>query len=164
MTKGRLEAHLVDNTTDVPFHFAVNAYVPPSVESPSFDYQTNLAATFASWKRCDDRNGRDGFSPSSAAVYGNAVRVPIREEDPTSPDLPCGGVGKLAVERVPRRVRSAIRAKPGLGAVLLGLRTRQRKQVVFDLLAKLSKDHDQLFIHGDGTHVRDFLDVKDAAM
>ena len=40
---------------------------------------------------------------------------------------------------------------------------RQRKQVVFDLLAKLSKDHDQLPIHGDGTQVRDFLYVKDAA-
>ena len=40
---------------------------------------------------------------------------------------------------------------------------RQCKQVVFDLLAKLSKDHDQLFIHGDGTQVRDFLYVKDAA-
>jgi UDP-glucose 4-epimerase len=41
---------------------------------------------------------------------------------------------------------------------------RQRKQVIFDLLTKLSKDHRQLLIHGDGTQVRDFLYVKDAAL
>ena len=40
------EAYLSENNTDVVFHFAANAYVPPSVESPSFDYETNFAATF----------------------------------------------------------------------------------------------------------------------
>ncbi len=40
---------------------------------------------------------------------------------------------------------------------------RQRKQVVFDLLTKLSNDYDEIMIHGDGTQVRDFLYAEDAA-
>ena len=93
------EAHLFDNATDVLFHFAANAYVPPSVEYPSFDYETNLAATFHLLEalRRSQWPGRMVFA-SSAAVYGNAVRVPIREEDPTVPISPYG-VGKLAAER-----------------------------------------------------------------
>ena len=157
------DAYLSENSIDVVFHFAANAYVPPSVESPSFDYETNFAATFRLLEalRRSQWPGRMVFA-SSAAVYGNAVRVPIREDDPTVPISPYG-VGKLAAERY-----LAVFAK------LYGLRLasvrlfsaygpRQRKQVVFDLLAKLSKDRDKLFIHGDGTQVRDFLYVKDAA-
>ena len=157
------EDYFSQNSTDVVFHFAANAYVPPSVESPSFDYETNFAATFRLLEalRRSQWPGRMVFA-SSAAVYGNAVRVPISEDDPTVPISPYG-VGKLAAERY-----LAVFAR------LYGLRLasvrffsaygpRQRKQVVFDLLTKLSKDHDQLFIHGDGTQVRDFLYVKDAA-
>ena len=157
------EAYLSENGTDVVFHFAANAYVPPSVESPSFDYDTNFAATFRLLEalRRSQWPGRMVFA-SSAAVYGNAVRVPISEDDPTVPISPYG-VGKLAAERY-----LAVFAR------LYGLRLasvrffsaygpRQRKQVVFDLLTKMSKDRDRLFIHGDGTQVRDFLYVKDAA-
>ena len=157
------EAYLSENGTDVVFHFAANAYVPPSVESPSFDYETNFAPTFRLLEalRRSQWPGRMVFA-SSAAVYGNAVRVPIREDDPTVPISPYG-VGKLAAERY-----------LAVFAQLYGLRLasvrffsaygpRQRKQVVFDLLTKMSKDRDRLFIHGDGTQVRDFLYVKDAA-
>ena len=158
------ETCLSENAIDVVFHLAANAYVPPSVESPSFDYETNFAATFRLLEALRQLHwpGRMVFA-SSAAVYGNAVRVPIREDDPTVPISPYG-VGKLAAERY-----------VAVFAQLYGLRLasvrffsaygpRQRKQVVFDLLAKLSKDHDELFIHGDGTQVRDFLYVKDAAL
>jgi UDP-glucose 4-epimerase len=157
------ETYLSANETDAVFHFAANAYVPPSVEDPSFDYQTNFAATFRLLEalRRMQWPGRMVFA-SSAAVYGNAVRVPIREDDPTVPISPYG-VGKLSAERY-----------LAVFAQLYGLRLasvrffsaygpRQRKQVVFDLLTKLSNDHDELFIHGDGTQVRDFLYVKDAA-
>jgi UDP-glucose 4-epimerase len=157
------DGFLSENTMDAVFHFAANAYVPPSVENPTFDYETNFAATFRLLEalRRLQWPGRLVFA-SSAAVYGNAVRVPIREDDPTVPISPYG-VGKLAAERY-----------LAVFAQLYGLRLasvrffsaygpRQRKQVVFDLLTKLSNDHDELFIHGDGTQVRDFLYVKDAA-
>ena len=148
---------------DVIFHFAANAYVPPSVEFPAVDYDINLSATFRLLEslRLNRWPGRMVFA-SSAAVYGNAIRVPIREEDPTVPISPYG-VGKLASERY-----VAVFAKL-FGLNLASVRffsaygPRQRKQVVFDLLAKLRNDGSQLPIHGDGTQVRDFLYVEDAA-
>jgi UDP-glucose 4-epimerase len=158
------EQHLVEHPIDVIFHFAANAYVPPSVESPSFDYEINFAATFRLLEalRRIEWPGRMVFA-SSAAVYGNPVRVPIREADPTVPISPYG-VGKLAAERY-----LAVFARL-YGLNLASVRffsaygPRQRKQVIFDLLTKLSEDHDHILIHGDGTQVRDFLYVKDAAL
>lgn len=155
--------HLRDEPAEAIFHFAANAYVPPSVESPSFDYEINFASTFRLLEALRESSwgGRMVFA-SSAAVYGNAVRVPISESDPTVPISPYG-VGKLAAERY-----LAVFA-PLYGLNLASVRffsaygPRQRKQVVFDLLAKLSVDAERLPIHGDGTQVRDFLFVKDAA-
>ena len=68
------EPYLSDDTTDAIFHFAANAYVPPSVECPSFDYETNFAATFRLLDalRRTQWHGRMVFA-SSAAVYENAV-------------------------------------------------------------------------------------------
>lgn len=155
--------YLAGETTDVIFHFAANAYVPPSVESPSFDYETNFAATFRLLEalRQTQWNGRMVFA-SSAAVYGNAVRVPIREEDPTVPISPYG-VGKLAAERYLAVFAQLYGLNLASVRFFSAYGPRQRKQVVFDLLTKLSNDHDQLPIHGDGTQARDFLYVKDAA-
>jgi UDP-glucose 4-epimerase len=157
------EAYFSQNSTDVVFHFAANAYVPPSVESPSFDYETNFAATFRLLEalRRSQWPGRMVFA-SSAAVYGNAVRVPISEDDPTVPISPYG-VGKLAAERYLAVFARLYGLRLASVRLFSAYGPRQRKQVVFDLLAKLSKDHHQLFIHGDGTQVRDFLYVKDAA-
>ncbi|MFE3290958.1 NAD-dependent epimerase/dehydratase family protein [Rhodococcus sp. NPDC059234] len=155
--------YLAGNRCDVLFHLAANAYVPPSVESPSFDYETNFATTFRLLEalRGSAWPGRMIFA-SSAAVYGNAVRIPICEEDPTVPISPYG-VGKLAAERY----AAVFSQLYGLNIASLrffsAFGPRQRKQVVFDLLAKLSRDREELFIHGDGTQVRDFLYVTDAA-
>jgi UDP-glucose 4-epimerase len=158
------QSYLAGEDTDVIFHFAANAYVPPSVESPAFDYELNFASTFRLLEALRQMQwpGRMVFA-SSAAVYGNPVRVPIREGDPTVPISPYG-VGKLAAERY-----LAVFAKL-YGLNLASVRffsaygPRQRKQVIFDLLTKMSNDHDHLLIHGDGTQVRDFLYVKDAAL
>ncbi|WP_050062923.1 NAD-dependent epimerase/dehydratase family protein [Rhodococcus sp. RD6.2] len=155
--------YLTAHPCDVLFHLAANAYVPPSVESPSYDCELNFATTFRLLDalRGTGWPGRMVFA-SSAAVYGNALRSPITEEDPTVPISPYG-VGKLAAERY-LAVYSRL-----YGLNLASLRffsaygPRQRKQVVFDLLSKMSRDRERLFIHGDGTQVRDFLYVTDAA-
>lgn len=148
---------------DVIFHLAGNAYVPPSVESPAWDYQTNLDATFRLLEalRQVQWPGKLIYA-SSAAVYGNPGRLPICEDDPTVPISPYG-VAKLAAERY-----------VGVYGQLYGLRTtslrffsvygpRQRKQVVYDLIQKIMRNPSELFIYGDGTQTRDFNYVEDTA-
>lgn len=156
--------YLSTHPADVIFHLAANAYVPPSVACPSFDYETNFAATFRLLEalRVMQWPGRLVFA-SSAAVYGNAVRVPIREDDPTVPISPYGA-GKLAAERYLAIYGALYGLNVASVRFFSAYGPRQRKQVVFDLLSKLNDDRRNLVIHGDGTQVRDFLYVKDAAL
>ncbi|RJO75596.1 NAD-dependent epimerase/dehydratase family protein [Nocardia panacis] len=155
--------YLAEHPTDVLFHLAANAYVPPSVETPAVDCELNFATTFRLLEalRVTRWPGRLVFA-SSAAVYGNSVRVPIREDDPTVPISPYG-VGKLAAERYLAVFAQLYGLRLASVRFFSAFGPRQRKQVVFDLLAKLERDRERLFIHGDGTQVRDFLYVEDAA-
>lgn len=155
--------YLTADPVDVIFHLAANAYVPPSVETPAVDCELNFTTTFRLLEalRVLQWPGRLVFA-SSAAVYGNSVRIPIREDDPTVPISPYG-VGKLAAERYLAVFANLYNLNLASVRFFSAFGPRQRKQVVFDLLAKLDRDHERLFIHGDGTQVRDFLYVADAA-
>lgn len=154
---------LTERSIDFVFHMAANAYVPPSVADPAWDCAINFQATLRLLEelRLARWQGRLIYI-SSAAVYGNPVSMPIREDDPTVPISPYG-VGKLASERY-----VAVYSKLyGLRAASLRFFSiygpRQRKQVVYDLIDKITRNPDELFIHGDGTQVRDFNYVADTA-
>ncbi|MEV6066942.1 NAD-dependent epimerase/dehydratase family protein [Nocardia sp. NPDC052001] len=155
--------YLTEHPADFIFHLAANAYVPPSVEDPAFDLELNFQTTFRLLEALRGLKwpGRLVFA-SSAAVYGNSVRIPISEDDPTVPISPYG-VGKLAAERYLAVFANLYGLNMASVRFFSAFGPRQRKQVVFDLLAKLDRDHERLFIHGDGTQVRDFLFVGDAA-
>ena len=146
---------------DFVFHLAGNAYVPPSVESPDYDFHLNLETTFVLLEHL-----RRAKSPpalifaSSAAVYGNPMKVPIHEDDPTIPISPYG-VSKLAAERYVA-VYNKLYDIPTVSMRLFSaFGPRQKKQIVYDLLAKLDQDPTRLSVLGDGTQERDFLYVAD---
>jgi UDP-glucose 4-epimerase len=148
---------------DAIFHFAANAYVPPSVANPAWDYQINFESTFQLLEAMRAvQHPATLVYASSAAVYGNPLRIPVSETDATFPISPYG-VGKLAAERYVA-VYSGLY---GIRAASLRLFSiygpRQRKQVVYDLMERISQNRDELFIHGDGTQERDFGYVEDVA-
>lgn len=141
---------------DVVFHLAANSYVPSSVESPGYDYRNNLETTFALLEclRGCTSPPRLVFA-SSAAVYGNPLKVPIREDDPTVPISPYG-VSKLAAERYVA-VYSQLYGVPAVSLRLFSVfGPRQKKQIIYDLFCKLDKDPARLPVLGDGTQERDF--------
>jgi UDP-glucose 4-epimerase len=148
---------------DVIFHLAANAYIPPSVEDPAFDYTLNLDTTFRLLEvlRVAERRPRLVYT-SSAAVYGDPQRLPIHESDPTVPISPYG-VGKLAAERYVA-VFSALYGITASSVRLFSVSgPRQRKQVVYDLIDRLAGDPSRLAVIGDGTQERDFAFVEDVA-
>lgn len=141
---------------DIVFHLAANAYIPPSIASPDYDYHHNLETTFVllEYLRRFDSPPRLVFA-SSAAVYGNPSRIPIREDDPTVPISPYG-VSKLAAERYVA-VYSKLYSIPAVSLRLFSVfGLRQKKQVVYDLLCKLDENPTKLTVLGDGTQERDF--------
>lgn len=147
---------------DFFFHLVGNAYVPASVEDPAMDFSLNLGLAFKILESLRKMAWTGKFIfPSSAAVYGNPERLPIREGDGTIPISPYG-VSKLAVERY----LSVYHSIYGLNTASLRLFSvygpRQRKLVVYDLITKIMKNPREVLVYGNGEQMRDFLFVKDA--
>jgi UDP-glucose 4-epimerase len=146
---------------DCIFHLAANPYIPPSIENPAFDFHANLQTTFTLLEFLRGLEKRPRLvNVSSAAVYGNPRSLPIRETDSTVPISPYG-VSKLAAE-----------CYTAIFSQIYGLHTtslrffsvygpRQRKQVVFDLFAKLRANPLSIELLGDGSQMRDFTYVGD---
>jgi UDP-glucose 4-epimerase len=148
---------------DVVFHLAANAYIPPSVENPAFDFVLNLETTFRLLEalRTMAQPPRLVYT-SSAAVYGDPQRLPIHEADPTVPISPYG-VGKLAAERYVA-VYSQLYGIAASSVRLFSVYgPRQRKQVVYDLIDRLAHEPTRLEVIGDGTQERDFVFAGDVA-
>lgn len=83
---------------DAVVHFAAKSLVAESVSQPDLYWDNNVEgsrALLSAMRRAGV--GRLVFS-STAATYGNPVRVPIHEDDPTFPTNPYGET-KLAVDR-----------------------------------------------------------------
>jgi UDP-glucose 4-epimerase len=98
-SKSDLDAVLASNEIDLVMHFAAYIEVGESVTVPAAFWENNVVGVhnlLEAMRR--HRVGRFIFS-STAAVYGEPVRVPIDEGHPTAPTSPYGDT-KLAVERM----------------------------------------------------------------
>ena len=148
---------------DLVIHLAANAYIKNSVDEPYQDFDNNLVQPL----RLLDAVRQMTKKPkllfiSSAAVHGETIRFPMREDDKLRPVSPYGA-GKLGLENyasvfcrtfgVPTLI---VRLYPMYGP-------RQKKQVVFDLMRKLTLPGKILEVFGTGNEARDFLFVEDAA-
>lgn len=80
-------------------HFAANCYVGESVQNPQKYYSNNLANSLNLLKAMLESGVSKLVFSSTAAIFGNPVRVPIKEEDPKSPINPYGNT-KLFFEQI----------------------------------------------------------------
>lgn len=146
---------------DYIFHLAANPYAPHSVDDPVYDFRLNLQNTLLLLEALRLLpNSPRLINTSSAAVYGNPVRLPIREGDLTVPISPYG-VSKLAAERYVEVYSQIYDLKASSLRLFSVYGTRQRKQVVFDLFRKIRSNPQRLEILGDGSQERDFVYVLD---
>ena len=146
---------------DVLFHMAGNAYVPPSVRDPMYDLELNMLAPFRILEYLRIRNSGTVFIyPSSAAVYGNPIRNPMREYDPTVPISPYG-VSKLATERYIEVFAGLYGTRAASMRLFSVYGPRQKKQIIYDFMVKMDEDPEKLEIFGDGKQTRDLVYVKD---
>lgn len=159
-------------------HFAGSVVSPDSVLSPLSYYRNNFAASASlieSIVACDVRHVV--FS-STAAVYGNPARIPVKEDDPTEPITPYG-TSKLMTEKMLRDVAAAhpvnycvLRYFNVAGADPLG-RAGQSTQGATHLIKvaveAATGQRSSVEIYGsdfataDGTGVRDYVHVSDLA-
>jgi len=165
------------HTADVVVHCAGSSLVGPSIKDPSAYYENNFIAT-----KCmldymvDNKLFPKIIFSSSAAVYGNPLMTPIREEDPKNPISPYG-ISKHMAEQLLETYSVAyginyvgLRYFNAAGADPQG-RHGQAKDATH-IIARVMEaiKHNRVFtLNGtgldteDGTCVRDYVHVADIA-
>ena len=94
----RLVADLIaQENVEAIIHFAASIVVPESVRDPLGYYRNNTVNSRALIEVAVKQGVRHFIFSSTAAVYGDPERLPVREEDPTVPTSPYGS-SKLMTE------------------------------------------------------------------
>jgi len=154
---------IIENA-DWVIHCAAQVSVEKSTKDPLFDAENNILGTVNLLWNSFLHEVHNFLYISSAAVYGNPVRVPLDEEHPTNPLSPYG-VSKLAGEKY----TIAFAETYGLSSCVIrpfnfySSRSDPKSPysgVVTKFIAKASQGA-PLVIEGDGSHTRDFLHIND---
>src|SRR6202163_596905 len=95
--QARVAALIAEHKVDAIIHFAASIVVPDSVADPLGYYRNNTVNSRALIETAVTGGVRHFIFSSTAAVYGNPERVPVREDDPTIPMSPYGS-SKLMTE------------------------------------------------------------------
>ena len=178
--RAAMEAIFSENKIDAVIHFAGLKAVGESVAEPLRYYDNNLRSTLNLLTAMQRHGVKRFVFSSSATVYGDPARVPIREDAPLSATNPYGRT-KLMIEQI---LKDAARADETLSVSLLryfnpiGAHESGRigedpngipnnllpyiAQVATGRLPYLRVFGDDYPTH-DGTGVRDYIHVMDLA-
>jgi UDP-glucose 4-epimerase len=171
---------LQEQKIDAVIHFAGLKAVGESVQLPLAYYDNNVYGTLVLLEAMRDANVRTLVFSSSATVYGEAQRMPLAEDTPTSATNPYGRT-KLMIELImadmalsdPAWSMTALRYFNPVGAHPSGLMGEDPQGVPNNLMPFIAQvavgRRDKLRIFGhdyptsDGTGVRDYIHVVDLA-
>lgn len=173
-----LEQVFSKHKIDAVMHFAADCLVPESVQDPQGYYRTNVVGGLNLLKTMlKYRINKIVFS-STAAVYGEPQRTPIKEDDPTRPTNPYGET-KLAFEQVLKWYDSAyglkyvsLRYFNAAGAHpsgKIGEDHQPETHLIPVVLQTALGKREQVEIFGtdyptpDGTCIRDYIHITDLA-
>lgn len=166
-------ADLVDSLvcrSDIVFHLA--EFIPEttkygaghvikySVENPLLDFDVSCRGSLIVLDKCRKYDKQIVFT-SSAAVYGELKGKPLSEDSPTIPSSPYGA-SKLCAETY-MVLYSKLYGLPVTVLRFCNLYgPKQRKYILYDILAKLMANQQRLEMLGTGREERDFVYVEDA--
>lgn len=148
---------------DAILHAAGKASVGASLAQPREDFD-GAVLTWIELLEAVRRSSRRPrlLLPSSAAVYGNPVTLPVREDAPTRPISPYG-FHKLTSELLAEEYAACF----GLDIVVARLFSvfgpAQRRLLAWELFDQLAGPAPQVVLQGTGRETRDFLHVDDVA-
>lgn len=147
---------------DIVFHGAGSASVGQSFDTPIDDLRGSVlafACLLDSVRRSSTRPVV--IFPSSAAVYGNPVRLPISEKDRTEPISPYG-FHKLQCEILAREYAECFGLKIILCRLFSLFGPRQKRLLVWELFQQFLGEDQVVRLQGTGGETRDFLPADDA--
>ena len=144
------------------FHQAALASVQDSFDEPDKYHNVNVNGT-ENILKLSKKHGFKVVYASSSSVYGNPIKIPIRESDDKNPINPYAET-KLKKEELAQKYSE-------MGVKVIGLRyfnvfgKGQSKEYagVLKLFLEKIRDEEPPNINGDGTQFRDFVYVEDVA-
>jgi UDP-glucose 4-epimerase len=174
-----IEKIFIQNRFDALIHFAASIVVPESVENPLKYYMNNTVNTTNIINMCVKYDVAKMIFSSTAAVYGDAKEIPVKETTETNPINPYGW-SKLMSEQV---IKDACAAYKSFDAVILryfnvaGSDEKNRIGQSFPNATHLIKvaaqtalgQREKILLFGDdyetkdGTCERDYIHVDDLA-
>lgn len=146
------------------YHLAADATTRESSmgwDTPARTLDTNIIGTLNVYKSIVDLDLEPKvIYASSAAVYGEPIFTPVKEDHPTNPVSPYG-ISKLAGEKL----ALAFLKESGVDSVVVRIFNtygpRQPRYVIFELMKKLRIDKTRLQVLGTPNIVRDYCYVSD---
>ena len=176
----KLEQVFKENEIESVVHFAGLKAVGESVAKPVEYYHNNITGTLVLLKLMQKYNCKKIVFSSSATVYGNPEKLPIKEDFPLSTTNPYGST-KLMIENILQDVNVAdqdfrvaiLRYFNPIGAHksgLIGERPNGIPNNVMPYIVKVATgEYEKLTVFGndyptpDGTGIRDYIHVVDLA-
>jgi UDP-glucose 4-epimerase len=148
---------------EVVFHEAAIASVTLSVLNPRLIFESNVNSTISLLNFCKDTGVKRIIFASSSAVYGDLEGKELSEDNYCKPSSPYGA-SKIAIEHFLHSYWKTY------GLETISLRyfnvygPRQSKNeysgVITIFVDRLMRN-EPLIIYGDGTQIRDFVNIKD---
>ena len=142
-------------------HLAALISVPESFEKPDLYMAVNVEGTRNLVSAANEVGVERFVYASSAAVYGNPVRLPIDEEHPTKPISPYGESKLLGEKCVLNEFRGSAFSLRLFNVYGRG-QNPEYAGVITKFLERVSRGEPPI-IYGDGEQTRDFVYVGDVA-
>lgn len=148
---------------DCIFHLAAVVSVPLSFQKPKLCMKVNVDGTKNVLEAALKNNVKKVIFSSSAAVYGNNLHTPLKEDEPHKPLSP------YADSKVKGEKLCIEYSKKGLKTCVLryfnvyGIRQDPKSPYsgVITLFSEKAKKSEDITIYGDGLQTRDFINVSD---
>jgi UDP-glucose 4-epimerase len=148
---------------DTCIHLAAKVSVTDSVANPDDTLDTNVKGTMSVLEACARNKVRNFVFASSAAVYGEAKELPIREDAPLKPLSPYGE-SKVAGEQLVATYKAYSKIENAISLRFFNVYGENQNPVYAGVISKfaerLSKGLPPI-IYGDGNQTRDFISVRD---
>ena len=146
---------------DAVINAAGSGNVPYSMSHPVLDFEANSLDTIRVLDFLRKHQPACKYLYlSSAAVYGNPIRLPVLEEDATHPLSPYGW-HKLIGEKICLEYSSVYGLRTAIVRPFSVYGPRLKKQMFWDIYQKFKQSKDPIELLGTGDESRDYVFIRD---
>ena len=148
---------------EIIFHFAAQSSISASFKNPQEDFQINLMSTLSLLETAKTTKVKNIIFASSAAIFGEAIKLPIAENHPKTP-ISFYGIAKLCSEYLSinsyKRFRTPFTVLRFTNVYGPRQDTGNEGGVVTIFINGILNNK-SLIIYGDGNQTRDFIYISD---